>query len=133
MDTSNAALATAVVLGIRYNQQLNDEEKKDIWKSLPKTWNTRTNYADRVKDNSKYLILEQKNTKDPKLIAKSNPKDVYTYKGNANAKYKKDKNGNWYINSGSKTNNKFVRLDDPTGARSKLLDANATKLKKFTR
>jgi LAS superfamily LD-carboxypeptidase LdcB len=133
MYPSNAALATAVVLGIRYNQQLNDEEKKDIWKSLPKTWNTRANYADRVKDNSKYLILEQKNTKDPKLIAKSNPKDVYTYKGNANAKYKKDKNGNWYINSGSKTNNKFVRLDDPTGARSKLLDANATKLKKFTR
>ena len=133
MYSSNAALATAVVLGIRYNQQLNNEEKKDIWKSLPKTWNTRANYADRVKDNSKYLILEQKNVKDPKLIAKSNPKDVYTYKGNANAKYKKDKNGNWYVNFGSKTNNKFVRLDDPTGTRSKLLDANATKLKKFTR
>jgi hypothetical protein len=133
MYPSNAALATAVVLGIRYNQQLNDEEKKDIWKSLPKTWNTRANYADRVKNNSKYLILEQKNTKDPKLIAKSNPKDVYTYKGNPKAKYKKDKNGNWYINYGSKTNNKFVRLNDPTGKRSKLLNANATKLKKFTR
>jgi hypothetical protein len=133
MYTSNAALATAVVLSIRYNQQLNDEEKKNIWKSLPKTWNTRANYADRVKNNSKYLILEQKNTKDPKLIAKSNPKDVYTYKGNPNAKYKKDKNGNWYINYGSKTNNKFVRLNDPTGKRSKLLNANATKLKKFTR
>ena len=133
MYPSNAALATAVVLGIRYNQQLNDEEKKDIWKSLPKTWNTRANYAYRVKNNSKYLILEQKNTKDPKLIAKSNPKDVYTYKGNPKAKYKKDKNGNWYINYGSKTNNKFVRLNDPTGKRSKLLNANATKLKKFTR
>jgi hypothetical protein len=133
MYTSNAALATAVVLGIRYNQQLTAEQKKDIWKSLPKTWNTRANYADRVKNNSKYLILEQKNTKDPKLIAKSNPKDVYTYKGNPNAKYKKDKNGNWYINYGSKTNNKFVRLNDPTGKRSKLLNANATKLKKFTR
>ena len=133
MYTSNAALATAVVLGIRYNQQLTAEQKKDIWKSLPKTWNTRANYAYRVKNNSKYLILEQKNTKDPKLIAKSNPKDVYTYKGNPNAKYKKDKNGNWYINYGSKTNNKFVRLNDPTGKRSKLLNANATKLKKFTR
>jgi len=133
MYTSNAALATAVVLGIRYNQQLTAEQKKDIWKSLPKTWNTRANYAYRVKNNSKYLILEQKNTKDPKLIAKSNPKDVYTYKGNPKAKYKKDKNGNWYINYGSKTNNKFVRLNDPTGKRSKLLNANATKLKKFTR
>lgn len=133
MYPSNAALATAVVLGIRYNQQLNDKEKKDIWKNLPKTWNTRANYADRVKDNSKYLILEQKNIKDPKLIAKSNIKDVYVYKGNANAKYKKDKNGNWYVNYGNKTKNKFIRLNDPTGARSKLLDANAIKLKKFTR
>ena len=127
-----AALATAIVLGIRYNQQLNDEQKKDIWTNLPKTWNTRDNYADRVKNSSKYLILEQKNIKDPKLIAKNNPKQVYTYKGNTNAKYKKDKNGNWYINSGSKTNNKFVMIDDPTGKRSKELDANATKLKKFT-
>jgi hypothetical protein len=127
-----AALATAIVLGIRYNQQLNDEQKKDIWTNLPKTWNTRANYADRVKNSSKYLIVEQKNIKDPKLIAKNNPKQVYTYKGNTNAKYKKDKNGNWYINSGSKTNNKFVMIDDPTGKRSKELDANATKLKKFT-
>jgi lysophospholipase L1-like esterase len=63
---------------------------------------------------------------------KNNPKQVYTYKGNTNTKYKKDKNGNWYINSGSKTNNKFVKIDDPTGKRSKELDANATKLKKFT-
>ena len=132
MYQEKAALATAIVLGIRYNQQLNDEQKKDIWANLPKTWNTRANYADRVKSNSEYLVLEQKNVKDPKLIAKNNPKQIYTYKGNSGAKYKKDKNGNWYINSGSKTNNKFVKIDDPTGKRSKELDANATKLKKFT-
>jgi len=132
MYQEKAALATAIVLGVRYNQQLNDDQKKDIWANLPKTWNTRANYADRVKNNSKYLVLEQKNVKDPKLIAKNNPKQVYTYKGNTNTKYKKDKNGNWYINSGSKTNNKFVKIDDPTGKRSKELDANATKLKKFT-
>jgi hypothetical protein len=62
MEPSKAALGTTVVLGIRYNQQLTDKQKKDIWTTLPKTWNTRDNYASRVLDNSKYLNLEQKVT-----------------------------------------------------------------------
>ena len=62
MEPSKAALGTTVVLGIRYNQQLTDKQKKDIWTTLPKTWNTRDNYASRVLDNSKYLSLEQKVT-----------------------------------------------------------------------
>ena len=59
MDPSNAALGTAIVLGIRYNQQLTPEQKKDIWKYLPTKWNVRKNYADRVKKNSKYVTIQQ--------------------------------------------------------------------------
>jgi hypothetical protein len=62
MEPAKAALGTTVILGIRYNQQLTDKQKKDIWTTLPKTWNTRDNYASRVLDNSKYLTLEQKVT-----------------------------------------------------------------------
>ena len=62
MEPAKAALGTTVILGIRYNQQLTDKQKKDIWTTLPKTWSTRDNYADRVLSNSKYLQLEQKVT-----------------------------------------------------------------------
>ena len=62
MEPEKAALGTTIVLGVRYNQQLTDEEKKNIWNTLPKKWNKRKNYASRVLNNSKYLILEQKVT-----------------------------------------------------------------------
>jgi hypothetical protein len=70
LDPSKAALGTTLILGIRYNQQLNNEDKKDIWTNLPKKWNKRDNYAERVLSNSKYLKLEQqvtnKNTENKK-------------------------------------------------------------------
>jgi lipoprotein-anchoring transpeptidase ErfK/SrfK len=59
MNPEKAAKGTAIVLGIRYNQQLTDDQKKDIWKHLPTKWNTRGNYAERVKNNSKYLSIKQ--------------------------------------------------------------------------
>lgn len=59
LDPKKAAIGTVVVLGVRYNQQLNDNQKKDMWKHLPTKWNRRDNYADRVKNNSKYLTLKQ--------------------------------------------------------------------------
>lgn len=130
MDPTKSAMGTAVVLGIRYNQQLTDTQKKDIWKYLPKKWNIRDNYADRVKSNSKYITIEQKNLKDKSIIANTN-NEIYTYRGNKNAKYKKDKFGNWYINSGNKTNNQFVKINDPKGNRTKELNTYAVKLKKF--
>lgn len=59
MDPTKAAMGTAIILGIRYNQQLNSEQKKDIWKHLPTKWNVRSNYADRVKNNAQYLTFRQ--------------------------------------------------------------------------
>ena len=59
LDPKKAAIGTAVVLGIRYNQQLTPKEKKDILTNLPKKWNNRGNYSDRVKNNSSYLKISQ--------------------------------------------------------------------------
>lgn len=59
LKPDKAALGTVVILGIRYNQQLTDEQKKDVWSSLPSKWNNRGNYKDRVKNNSKYLSIKQ--------------------------------------------------------------------------
>ena len=59
LDPTKAAMGTVAVLGIRYNQQLTSDEKKDIWKNLPTRWNKRSNYADRVKSNSRYIRFEQ--------------------------------------------------------------------------
>ena len=50
---------------------------------------------------------------------------VYKYSGRPGAKYKKDKNGNWYINDGKSTNNKYIALNDPDGKRSRVLNKSA--------
>jgi LysM repeat protein len=59
LDPTKSAIATATVLGIRYNEQLTADQKKDVWKHLPSKWNKRANYTDRVKNNSVYLNFEQ--------------------------------------------------------------------------
>jgi LysM repeat protein len=59
LDPQKSAIATAAILGIRYNEQLTADEKKDVWKNLPSKWNNRSNYASRVKSNSRYLQFEQ--------------------------------------------------------------------------
>jgi LysM repeat protein len=59
LNPEKAAIATTAILGVRYNEQLNSEQKKDLWKHLPKTWNKRGNYPARVKENSKYLNFQQ--------------------------------------------------------------------------
>lgn len=59
LDPKKAAIGTAVLLAVRYNQQLNPNQKKDIWKHLPKTWSTRDDYSTRVKDNSVHLDFDQ--------------------------------------------------------------------------
>jgi len=60
MDPTKSAIATASILGVRYNEQLTGEQKKNIWANLPGKWNNRANYADRVKENSVYLDFQQK-------------------------------------------------------------------------
>jgi lipoprotein-anchoring transpeptidase ErfK/SrfK len=59
LNPEKAAMGTAIVLGIRYNQQLTDDQKQNLWDYLPTKWNKRDNYADRVKNNSKYLSIKQ--------------------------------------------------------------------------
>ena len=59
LDPKKAAIATATILGVRYNEQLTSDQKKDLWNNLPSKWNKRGNYGDRVKANAEYLNFEQ--------------------------------------------------------------------------
>jgi hypothetical protein len=52
-------------------------------------------------------------------------KTIYTYSGRPGAMYKKDSRGNWYINLGTKTGNQFVKIQDPDGSRTALLNKGA--------
>ena len=80
MHPDLSAIGTAVVLGVRYNQQLTPEQKKDIWTYLPSKWNTRDNYADRVKNNSKYVsVYQYTGSNKPKAKVKTPVKNTPTY------------------------------------------------------
>ena len=59
LDPKKSAIATATILGIRYNEQLTADQKKNVWKNLPGKWNNRGNYTKRVEKNSAYLDFEQ--------------------------------------------------------------------------
>lgn len=59
LDPKKAAIGTVTVLGVRYNQQLTDKQKQDVWTYLPAKWNNRGNYGARVKSNSSYLSFKQ--------------------------------------------------------------------------
>jgi len=63
LNPEKAAIGTVALLAVRYNQQLTPEQKKDIWKYLPTKWNKRSNYADRVKQNSQFLTLKEQTNK----------------------------------------------------------------------
>ena len=64
LNPKKAAIATTAILAIRYQQQLTNKEKEDMWKYLPTKWNNRSNYASRVKNNSKYMSIMQQNKND---------------------------------------------------------------------
>jgi len=59
LNPEKAAIATALVLGIRYHEQLSSDQKKNMWLYLPSKWNKRDNYVQRVKHNSRFLNFEQ--------------------------------------------------------------------------
>jgi hypothetical protein len=61
MLPENAAVGTAAVLAIRYQEQLNEDQKQQMWNHLPNKWNSRPNYPQRVSNNSKNLKIYQKN------------------------------------------------------------------------
>tara|TARA_R110000796_G_scaffold185_7_gene754 strand:+ start:7836 stop:13556 length:5721 start_codon:yes stop_codon:yes gene_type:complete len=59
LDPEKAAIATTTILGIRYNEQLTSDEKKDIWANLPGTWNNKQDYELGVQRRAKDLSFEQ--------------------------------------------------------------------------
>lgn len=61
LNPKKAAIGTMVLLANRYKFQLDNKEKLDIMSNLPKTWNNRGNYSDRVKSSSKYISLSEMN------------------------------------------------------------------------
>lgn len=61
IDPKKAAIGTTAILAIRYNEQLDNTQKQDVWQYLPTKWNTRDNYASRVKNNSRYMSIAQQN------------------------------------------------------------------------
>ena len=61
LNPKDAALATVAILASRYNNQLTNKEKQNLETYLPKKWNIRPNYSDRVKSNSQYLIIKELN------------------------------------------------------------------------
>ena len=59
LKPEGSALATVGILAARYTNQLNATEKKDPMANLPKKWNVRANYPERVKTNSKYITIKE--------------------------------------------------------------------------
>lgn len=84
LDPRKAAIGTTTILGVRYNQQLNDKQKQDVWKYLPSKWNNRSNYGDRVTKNSSYLSFKQL---DKKQEGGESDVDMYGNPIIANLKY----------------------------------------------
>lgn len=56
-----SAIATATILAIRYQEQLDKNQKQDIYNYLPRTWNNRENYSQRVNQNSRFLNIKELN------------------------------------------------------------------------
>ena len=87
LDPEKSAIATAVVLGIRYNEQLTSDQKKDLWNNLPSKWNKGSNYGDRVKRNSRYLDFEQFDRTLPTNEDGGEISDLEMYKNYVYGKY----------------------------------------------
>jgi hypothetical protein len=93
LDPEKAAIGTVTLLGIRYNEQLNNKQKQDVWKYLPSKWNTRENYSSRVKNNSSYLSFKQL---DKKQEGGESDVDMYGNPIIANLKYDQSVNRTYY-------------------------------------
>jgi hypothetical protein len=81
LDPQKAAIGTALILGIRYNEQLKSDQKANIWENLPSKWNNKSNYARRIKFNSAPVFVSEY-TGDPKKgdVIKQNYKKETTKK-----------------------------------------------------
>jgi hypothetical protein len=59
LNPEKAAAATMAILIKRYQNQLNTEQKQDLQTHLPKTWNKRENYSQRVNQLKDLLVLKE--------------------------------------------------------------------------
>lgn len=59
--------------------------------------------------------------KQPVAKPKFSSNETFSYDYRPDAIYKVDDGGDWYINAGKKTQNEFIRLNDPTGKRTEVL------------
>ena len=81
--------------------------------------------AESTSVNTSYTQRGPKQFNVNEYTKQSPSKTIYTFPGRPGAMYKKDDKGNWYINTGSKTGNQFVKIQDPDGTRTELLNKGA--------
>lgn len=59
--------------------------------------------------------------KKPVVQPKFSSNETFSYDYRPDAVYRVADSGDWYINAGKKTNNEFIKLNDPTGKRTEVL------------
>jgi hypothetical protein len=101
---------------IKKDTALSEYKKRNVYAS--ESTGVNKSYKEPVKSFNAYDYFSKNNMQ----------KTVYKYSGRPGAKYKKDKNGNWYVNDGKSTNNKYIALNDPDGKRSRVLNKSAEPL-----
>ena len=105
LDPEKSAIATAVVLGIRYNEQLTTEQKKNIKTYLPLKWNSNANYPERVKRNMQYLLFEQYD----RMLAGGEVEDKIIYSNYIHGKYDNTKSEAMALDSVNRMNQKYLK------------------------
>ena len=105
LDPEKSAIATAVVLGIRYNEQLTTEQKKNIKTYLPLKWNSNANYPERVKRNMQYLLFEQYD----RMLAGGEVEDKIIYSNYIDGKYDNTKSEAMALDSVNRMNQKYLK------------------------
>jgi len=105
LDPEKSAIATAIILGVRYNEQLTPEQKKNISLYLPTKWNNAANYPQRVKRNSKYIDFEQFD----RMRSGGEVEDKLIYKNYINGMYENTKMESTAKNVYDKLNRKFLK------------------------
>lgn len=101
---------------IKKDTALSEYKKRNVYAS--ESTGVNKSYKEPVKSFNAYDYFSKNNMQTT----------VYKYSGRPSAKYKKDKNGNWYVNDGKSTNNKYIALNDPDGKRSRVLNKSAEPL-----
>jgi hypothetical protein len=71
-----------------------------------------------------YIVEEVDDPSIPELSKAQPGGQAYTYSGRPGSYYKKDSSGTWYIKN-KNTDGKYIKMQDPTGSRSKILNAQA--------